>query len=248
MANPVLGERCFKSSFDNSLELGHGMTINGTIIKTCLLGLFLATTFAYTWYLQLAGFADKVAILQNIGTWGGLILALIICFAPKNNFLAITTPLYAMCEGLFLGSYSALINKVFPGIVSQAAIGTIFALFMMFFLYSSKIIKCTNKFRMTIFISILSIFGIYILQFILLYFNLSTPGLFSNSPVGIAFSVFVVAIASFKLIVDFDSIKQYTGKVEKYFEWYGGFSLMVTIVWLYIEILNLLVKIQSRNN
>ena len=147
-----------------------------------------------------------------------------------------------------MGSYSALINNVFPGIVSQAAIGTIFALFAMFFLYTSKIIKCTNKFRMTIFISILSIFGIYILQFILLYFNLSTPSLFSNSPVGIAFSVFVVAIASFKLIVDFDSIKQYTGKVEKYFEWYGGFSLMVTIVWLYIEILNLLVKIQSRNN
>lgn len=248
MANPVLGERSFKSTFDNGLELEHVMTINGTIIKTCMLGLFLALTFAYTWYLQLAGFADKVAILRNVGTFGGLILCLIICFAPKNKMLAITTPLYAMCEGLFLGSYSALLNQYFPGIASQAAMGTVFALFGMFLLYKTKVIKCTDKFRMVIFNSTLAVFGIYMLQLILSFFHISIPGLFSNSLLGIGFSVVVVAIASFNLIVDFAFIEKFAGNVDKYFEWYGGFALMVTIVWLYIEILNLLAKIQSRNN
>lgn len=248
MSNPVLGEKSFGNvSFDTSLENGHVMTANGTIIKTCLLGLFMAITFAYTWYLQITGFADKVALLRNIGTAGGFILVLIICFAPKNKFLAITTPLYAMCQGLFLGSYSALANHYFPGVVSQAAMGTIFALFGMFILYKSKIIKCNDTFRMVIYNSTFAIFGIYLLQFILGFFHISIPGIFSNSPIGILFSIAAVAIASFNLILDFDFIERFNGKVASYFEWYGGFALLVTIIWLYIEILNLLMKIQSRN-
>ena len=248
MANPVLGERILKNdSFNTSLENEHVMTTNGTIIKTCMLGLFMALTFAYTWYLQISGFADKVAILRTVGTYGGLLLVLLICFGPKNKFLAITTPLYAMCEGLFLGSYSALANHYFPGIVSQAAMGTIFALFGMFILYKSKVIKCTDTFRMVVFNSTFAIFCIYLLQFILGFFHISVPGLFSNGPIGIAFSIAVIAIASFNLILDFDFIESFNGKIASYFEWYGGFALMVTIVWLYIEILNLLMKLQSRN-
>lgn len=248
MANPVLGEKSFSSPFDNGLESGHVMTINGTIVKTCMLGLFLALTFAYTWYLQLAGFADKVAILRNVGTFGGLILCLIICFGPKNKFLALTTSLYAMCEGLFLGSYSALINQYFPGVASQAAMGTIFTLFGMFFLYKSKLVKCTDKFRMVVFNATLAVFLIYMLELVLSFFHISIPGLFSNSLIGIAFSVGVVIVASLNLITDFDFIEQFANRTDKCFEWYGGFALMVTIVWLYIEILNLLAKIQSRNS
>lgn len=247
MSNPVLGERSFRSSFDTTLENGHVMTINGTIIKTCFLGLFTALTFAYTWYLQIAGFADKVAILRSVGTIGGLALVLFICFGPKNRFLAITTPLYALCQGLFLGSYSALVNHYFPGVVSQAVLGTIFTLFGMFILYKSQIIKCTDTFKMVIYNSTFAIFCIYLLQFILGFFHISIPGIFSNTPIGIAFSAIVVAIASFNLIVDFDFIERFAGKVESHFEWYGGFALLVTILWLYIEILNLLMKIQSRN-
>lgn len=248
MSNPVLGERSFRSSFDTSLEGSHAMTVNGTIIKTCFLGLFMALTFAYTWYLQIAGFADKVAILRMAGTIGGLVLVLFISFGPKNRFLAITTPLYAMCQGLFLGSYSALVNQYFPGVVSQAAIGTILALFGMFALYKSKIIKCTDTFKMVIINSTFVIFCIYLLQFVLSFFHITIPGIFSNSLVGIGFSIVVVAIASFNLIVDFDFVERYAGQVESYFEWYGGFALLVTILWMYIEILNLLMKIQSRNS
>lgn len=245
MSNPVLSDKSFGYVSD-TLESSRTMSVNGTIAKTCLLSLFLALTFAYTWYLQLAGFADKVAILRTVGIFGGFILALVICFAPKNRFLIITTPLYAMCEGLFLGSISALFNQYYPGIASQAAIGTIFTLFGMFFLYKFNIVKCSDKFRMVIFNSTLAVAGIYILQLILGFFNITIPGLFSNGLVGIAFSVVVVAIASFNLIVDFDFIERFEGKVPSYFEWYGGFSLLVTIVWLYIEILNLLAKMQSR--
>lgn len=246
MANPTLGERILSSS--DILDSEQTMTINGTILKTCMLGLFTAFTFAYSWNLILTGFADKAIMLYNGGLIGGLILALIICFGPKNKLLIVTTPLYALSEGLILGYISAIANRYFPGVATQAAIGTLFALFGMFFLYKTGLVKATQKFRMVIFNSTFAIFGIYILQLILALFHLSIPAIFSNSPIGIAFSVIVVVIASFNLIIDFDNIESFAGKVNKHFEWYFGFSLLVTIIWMYIEILNLLMKLQSRNN
>lgn len=248
MSNPVLQERVLKSTSFNSLENDSSMTINGTIIKTCMLGLFMALTFAYTWYLALAGFADKAIMLGQGGAIAGFILALVICFAPKNKFLILTTPLYAMCEGLFLGFISAVFNMRFPGVASQAAMGTIFALFGMFILYKTKLVKCTDKFRMVIFNSTLALAGIYLLQIILNLFHHSIPQIFSNSPIGIGFSVICVAVATFNLIVDFDTVEQFQGRVSKDYEWFFGFSLMVTIVWMYVEILQLLAKLQSRNN
>lgn len=248
MANPVLGENILKTGFDNDLENNHAMTINGTIIKTCVLGLLMAITFAYTWYLQLAGYADKVGILRVGGSIAALVLVLFICFGPKNKFLAVTTPLYAMCEGLVLGSYSALVNYYYPGVASQAALGTILTLFGMFILYKSKLVKCNDKFRMVVFNSTFAIFGIYILQLILSFFHISIPGIFTSSPIGIAFSVIVIVVASFNLIIDFDFIERFAGKTQKYFEWYGGFALLVTIIWLYIEFLNLFMKLANRNN
>ncbi len=247
MANPTLNERVLKSAIPLE-ESSHTMTTNGTILKTCVLGLFTALTFAYCWNLILTGYADKAIILSKFGMWGGLALAILIIFAPKNNFLIVTTPLYAMCEGLTLGFISALANKYYPGVASQAAIGTLFALFGMFILYKSKIVKCTEKFRMIIFNATFAILGIYILQFILGWFHVSIPGIFSNSIVGIVFSIGVIAVATFNLIVDFDNIEQFSGKAAKHYEWYFGFSMLVTIIWMYIEILNLLMKLQSRNN
>lgn len=247
MSNPVIRENILKPSF-NSLDENNTMTINGTILKTCFLGLLMSATFAYTWYLQLAGFADKAAMLYKGGLFGGIALVLFICFAPKNKLLIITTPLYALCEGLILGYISALANKFYPGVAPQAALGTFFALFGMFLLYKTKIVRATQKFKMVIFNSTFAIFGIYLLQFILSFFNITIPGIFSNSLIGIGFSVLVVAIASFNLIVDFDNIETLSGQLDKNFEWYFGFSLLVTIIWMYIEILNLLMKLQSRNN
>jgi|InofroStandDraft_1065614.scaffolds.fasta_scaffold00014_11 uncharacterized YccA/Bax inhibitor family protein len=247
MANPTLNDRSLQPSLEISDD-NHVMTINGTILKTCLLGFLMFITFAYTWYLQLTGFGDKAVMLYQGGIFGGLILAIFICFAPKNKSLIITTPLYALCEGLVLGYFSAYVNKIIPGVASQAALGTMFALFGMFFLYKTGMVKATDKFRMVIINSTFAIFGIYLVQFILGFFNIVIPQIFSNSPIGIGFSVLIVAIASFNLIIDFDNIETFSNKVNKNYEWYFGFSLLVTIIWMYIEILNLLLKLQSRNN
>ena len=245
MANPTLREEALKSAF-NSLEGDRAMSINGTILKTCFLGLLMSGTFAYTWYLIATGFADKATMLSQFGLWGGLALVLFICFAPKNKSLIITTPLYALCEGLILGYISALANSYYPGVASQAAIGTLFALFGMFLLYKANIVKCSDKFRMIIMNTTFAIFCLYMLQLVLRFFHIQIPFIFSNSPIGIAFSVFVVALATFNLIIDFDNIERFSGQADKIYEWYFGFSLLVTIIWMYIEILNLLMKLQSR--
>lgn len=247
MANPTLNDRSLRPSLELS-ENEHVMTINGTILKTCLLGILMFVTFAYTWYLQLTGFGDKAVMLYHGGLIGVLLLAIFIYVAPKNKSLIITTPLYALCEGLVLGYFSAFVNQIIPGVASQAALGTMFALFGMFFLYKTGMVKATEKFRMVIMNSTFAIFGIYLVQFILGFFNIIIPQIFSNSPIGIGFSVLVVAIASFNLIIDFDNIETFSNKVNKNYEWYFGFSLLVTIIWMYIEILNLLLKLQSRNN
>ena len=247
MANPTLREGVLKNDSFHTLNGEHAMTINGTILKTCVLALMTMSTFAYTWYLVLAGFTDKALMLSQWGMWGALALGLLVCFGPKNKFLILTTPLYALCEGLLLGYISILANLKFPGVASQAAIGTFFALFGMFFLYKTVIVKCSDKFRMVIFNSTMAIFLIYLIQIGLGFFNITIPFIFSNSPIGIAFSVIVVAVATFNLIVDFDNIERFSGHVDKHLEWYFGFSLLVTIIWMYIEILHLLMKLQSRN-
>jgi uncharacterized YccA/Bax inhibitor family protein len=249
MANPTLGERVLNKDLSCGSSSDGLMTINGTITKTCLLGLLTAITFAYNWSLLLAGHTDKAVMLSQFGIFAGFILVLFISFGPKNKFLTITTSLYAMCEGLALGYISALVNNYYPGVASQAAIGTLFAFFGMFFLYKTNLVKCTDKFRMIIFNSTLAICGIYLLQIILGLFHVQfMQSLFSSSPVGIGFSIIVVAIATFNLIVDFDCIERFANQANKNYEWYFGFSLLVTIIWMYIEILNLLMKLQSRNN
>ena len=245
MSNPVLNTRSFESKED-LLSSNHVMTASGAMLKTCFLGGLLAITFAYTWYLFATGFTDKVMILRNVGLFGGLIMVLIICFGPKNNFLSVTTSLYAMFEGLVLGSLSAMFNQFYPGIASQAAMGTVFTVLGMAILYNTGVIKCTEKLRSTVIISTFAVAGVYLLQLILSLFHIQIPGLFSNSIFGIGLSLLFIGIAAFNLILDFDFIESYSNKASGYFEWYAAFSLMVTIVWLYIEILMLLSKIMSR--
>lgn len=248
MANPTLGENILKNASFHSLNGEHAMTINGTILKTCILSGMTFATFAYTWSLILAGFTDKAIMLSKWGMWGALALVFVIMFAPKNKFLILTTSLYALCEGLLLGYISAIANSYYPGIASQSAIGTFFALFGMFLLYKTGLVKCTNKFRMVIMNSTLAIFLLYLLQIVLSFFHISIPFIFSNSLIGIGFSIIVVALATFNLVVDFDNIERFAGHVDKHMEWYFGFSLLVTIIWMYLEILRLLMKLQSRNS
>jgi len=248
MPNPTLREEVFdvKDNRNELLGLEKAMSETGTLIKTLCLGGLMTLSALYTWYLVGAGFADKAGMLTSVGAIGGFIMVLIICFAPKNRFLAITTSVYSLFEGLFLGAISAMFNAAYPGIVTQAMLGTLLTIFGMYIAYSTKLIRMTDNLRKTIFIATFAVAGIYILQWILMFFHASIPQIFSNSPIGIAFSVIVCAIAAFNLIVDFDFINRFKGNVPSFMEWYGAFSLMVTIVWLYVEILKLLAKLNSR--
>lgn len=243
MANPVLNQRALQQQ-ERILD-SEPMTINGTINKTFILFGFLLLGSLGTWGLYYQGAVDKVMALTSVAFFTSLIFALITIFNRKNA--GIFAPIYSASEGVLLGGISAMIEQSYPGIAIQAVGLTMLCLASMLTLYRTGAIKCTDKFRSTIFIATLSIAGIYVINFIGHFFNMQIPFIFTSSPIGIGFSLIVVAIASFNLIVDFDFIEkgsQYL--LPKYMEWYGGFGLIVTVAWLYIEILNLLAKLRDR--
>ena len=219
------------------------MTVNGTLDKTFLLFLCALLPAAYTWNQFVSGFTDKASMLMTVGVIVGFVLALIVAFT-KNKYL---TPLYAMCEGLFLGGISAMFNEAYPGIVIQAVLATFAAMFSMLGLYRIGAIKCTDKFRSVIFTATISVAVLYLIQFIGSFFHYSIPAIFGAGTIGIGFSIIVVAIAALNLILDFDFIERGSQMMlPKDYEWYGAFGLMVTLVWLYIEILRLLAKLRDR--
>lgn len=240
MANPILNDRFTEAE---GVVSGQIMTVNGTLDKTFLLFLCALLPAAYTWNQFTAGFTDKAGMLMGVGAIVGFIMALIISFT-RNKFL---TPLYAVCEGLFLGGVSAVFNAQYPGIVIQAVIGTFATMFTMLGLYRVGAIKCTDKFRSIIFTATLSVAVLYLIQWIGSFFHYSIPAIFGAGTIGIGFSILVVAIAALNLILDFDFIEKGSqAMLPKDYEWYGAFGLMVTLVWLYIEILRLLAKLRDR--
>ncbi len=240
MANPILNDRFTEAE---GVVSGQIMTVNGTLDKTFLLFLCALFPAVYTWNQFTAGFTDKAGMLMGIGAIVGFIMALIISFT-RNKFL---TPLYAVCEGLFLGGISAVFNAQYPGIVIQAVIGTFATMFTMLGLYRVGAIKCTDKFRSIIFTATISVAVLYLIQWIGSFFHYSIPAIFGAGTIGIGFSVIVVAIAALNLILDFDFIEKGSqAMLPKDYEWYGAFGLMVTLVWLYIEILRLLAKLRDR--
>lgn len=240
MSNPILNDNFVEQ--ERVLQ-GEPMTVNGTIQITAFLGLLLVAAAAFTWSRFSVGYTDMAIMLTGIGAIVGFIVGLIISFA-RVKFLV---PVYAVCEGLFLGGISASFEASYPGIVSQAVAGTFAALFAMLILYRMNIIKCNDKFRSVIFISTLSIAAVYLINFIGSFFNLHVPLINSNSNAGLAISAVICVIAALNLIIDFDFIERGAQRMlPKDYEWFGAFGLMVTIVWLYLEILRLLAKFQDR--
>ena len=226
MANPILNENY--AAQERVLQ-GEPMTVNGTIQITAFLGLLLVASAAFCWSRFTLGYTDM-----------GMML---IAFTRVKYLI----PVYAACEGLFLGGISASFEASYPGIVSQAVAGTFAALFSMLILYRAKLIQCTDKFRSVIFIATCSIAVLYLINFIGHFFHYAVPVINSSSNFGIAFSIIVVIIAALNLIIDFDFIERGArNMLPKDMEWYGAFGLMVTIVWLYLEILRLLAKLQDR--
>ena len=240
MANPILNNNFTEQErvYDSM-----PMTVNGTIQITAFLGMLLVLAAAFVWSRYSLGYIDLASMLMGAGVIVGFILALIITFT-KNKYLI---PVYAVCEGMALGGISAIFEASYPGIVSQAVAGTFAALFSMLILYRTNVIRCTDKFRSVIFIATVSIAVVYVVNLIGSFFGLHVPLLNSSSNAGLAVSAVICVISALNLIVDFDFIERASqNMLPKDMECYGAFGLMVTLVWLYLEILRLLAKFNNR--
>ena len=239
-ANPALNSKTFSSTRNISNE--QPMTIDGTVNKTALSLLLLMTSAIYTWNNLELSFIYFLPII--ISTF---VLLLITIF--NKRAAPYTVPIYCLLEGGLLGGISAWADAMYPGIANQAICLTFGILAALLMLYKSKLIAVTDNFRLGIFAATFGIFIVYMLNILLSsLFEISfAESLFSNDLPGILFSVFVVGIASLNLVLDFDFIEQGANQgAPKYMEWYGAFGLMITLIWLYIEILNLLMKLRSR--
>ena len=244
MANPTLSEKAFDYAIQNSNE--ETMTINGAINKAIILSLILMLSALVSVYFVLARNIELLYPAVMVSSIGALILGIIMTF--KKEMAKTFSILYAILEGIAIGGISFVFNAVYEGIVAQAVFFTSVDLLIMLLLYKFRIIKVNDKFRSVIFGATLCIAIVYFINFILGFFKMSVPFLTDSSPIGIVISVIIVAIASFNLLLDFDFIERGANmNMPKYFEWYSAFGLLVTLVWLYLEILRLLSKIKSRD-
>ena len=237
--NPALSSKTFK----NIEMLGtETMTIEGTVNKTTISLLLLILSASYTWIYPSPA-------LMMLGFVGGFILALVTIF--KKIWAPFTVPGYALLEGLALGGISRIFESQYPGIASQAIFLTFGILAALLFAYKSGVIKPTENFKLGVFAATGGIAIMYLISFIMSFFGsgLSIMNPNNASMMSVGFSLFVVVIASLNLVLDFDFIEQGAERgAPKYMEWYGAFGLLVTLIWLYLEILRLLAKIQSRRN
>lgn len=244
-SNPTLKNDTF-----NVASSQESMTYAGVTNKGLILFALLLMTFIYTWNTTLQNLA-----VGNTGTHlpymigggiGGFILAIVTIF--KKEWSPITAPLYALCEGLLLGAISALYEFQFQGLVFNAVSITFGVFFSLMLMYRWGFIKATPTFKKVIFAATMGIGLVYLVSFILSFFSVSVPMIHSNGMIGIGFSLFVVVIAALNLVMDFDSIEQGIAmRAPKYMEWYSSFALLITLVWLYLEILRLLAKLRSRD-
>ncbi|MGI2326923.1 Bax inhibitor-1/YccA family protein [Planococcus sp. YIM B11945] len=240
--NPSLKDAAFDKYRNSGTD--RTMTIQGTVNKTFVLLLLLMATFLYSWD-QFMTDPNSATPLILVGAIGSLIVGLITIFVPKAS--PFTAPLYALLEGLFIGAISARYEVQFEGIVFQAVLLTIGVLLSLLLAYKSGFIKVTQNFRLGVFAATGAIFLVYLISFIGRFAGFEIPFLHEASPIGIAISVIIVIVAALNLVLDFDYIENASAKrVPKYFEWYGAFGLLVTLIWLYLEILRLLSKIRSR--
>lgn len=218
------------------------MSIGGAVRKTgVLLILNIAAAF-HVWNLYWStGYVGRWMLLGGLG---GFIVAIITIFNQKLS--PVTAPLYAILQGLFLGGISAVFDKQYPGIVIQAVGLTFGTLFFLLFLYQAGIIRATDRFHRGVLAATGAVLGVYIVSMLLNFFGAEVPHIHSAGPIGILFSLVVVVIAALNLVIDFDIIERAAfARAPKYMEWYSAFSLMVTLIWLYLEILRLLSKINQ---
>lgn len=241
-SNPALNEKAFRGE----VAIGEAMTLQGTVNKTGLLLLCVVATAAWTWGLSHSEAPEAALPWMLGGLFGGFIVALATIF--KKNWAPLTAPIYALLEGLVLGGISAIFERRYPGIAIQAVGLTLGTLFVMLLAYKTGMIRATRGFKLGIIAATGGIAVFYLVEMALaFFFHIQIPAINASGPWGIAFSLFVVIIASLNLVLDFDMIETgVRGSAPKYMEWYGAFGLMVTLIWLYLEILRLLAKARRR--
>ena len=239
MSNPVLNR------LDEYTTLQDGstkaMTVSGTLTVFALLSIVLLLPAIISWNWAALGFMDRVYSIAMVGSIAGFILALFICFNPKTApFLS---PLYAVCEGALLGGFSAILEMQIKGIVVQSVAATFLVALIMFVLFKTKVIQVTNKFVTALLVATGAIALLYIVNLImnLCGFHQISQFLWTPSPLSIAVSFIFCGVAAFNLILDYYNIERYSEmNAPKYMEWFCAFGLMVTIVWLYIEIIRII--------
>lgn len=240
--NPTLSEKTFRQFSRAS----NAMTLNGTVQKTALLLFGVVATAALSWR-RTVGTEDPSALMPYIliGGLGGFIVAMATIF--KKEWSPVTAPLYAVLEGLFLGVISAMFEAMYPGIVFQAVLLTFGTLASLLLAYQTGLIRATENFKLGVTAATGAIAMIYLVGFVMRFFSTGIPYIHESGMIGIGFSLFVVVIAALNLVLDFDFIEHGVERgAPKYMEWYAAFGLLVTLIWLYLEILRLLSKLRSR--
>jgi uncharacterized YccA/Bax inhibitor family protein len=241
-SNPALNERAFRGQ----VALGETMTLQGTVNKTGLLLLCVVATSAWTWGMSHSNTPEAAIPWMIGGLVGGFVVALVTIF--KKEWSPVTAPIYALLEGLVLGGISAIFEKSYPGVAIQAVGLTFGTLFVMLLAYKSGIVRATQGFKIGVIAATGGIAIFYLIEMVLGgFFHIQVPAINGSGPWGIAFSLFVVVIAALNLVLDFDLIENgVKNGAAKYMEWYGAFGLMVTLIWLYLEMLRLLSKARRR--
>ena len=241
-SNPALNEKTFRGE----AALGEAMTLQGTVNKTGLLLLFVVVASAWTWGLSHSNVPEAALPWMLGGLIGGFVVALVTIF--KKNWAPVTAPIYALLEGLALGGISAFFEKAYPGVAMQAIGLTFGTLFVMLLAYKTRMIRATQGFKIGVIAATGGIAIFYVVEMALsFFFHIQVPAINGSGFWGIAFSLFVVIIAALNLVLDFDMIETgVRGGAPKYMEWYGAFGLMITLIWLYLEILRLLAKARRR--
>ena len=246
-SNPAL-----RNAFEpQDLTLGERMTVSGTVNKTGVLAICVVATAAWTWnrFLNSPNPDEAIASIRPllaVGAIGGFIVAIVTVF--KRTWAPITAPIYALLEGLVLGSISAITELRLPGVPMQAVGLTFGTLVALLLVYRSGLIRVTDNFRLGVVAATGGIALFYAVTMIMGFFGVHFPSVFGAGPLGIGISIFVVIIAALNLVLDFDLIENGArAGAPKYMEWYGAFALMVTLIWLYLEILRLLSRLRSRN-
>lgn len=249
-SNPAFGGQAFRgqsgSPYGPAIDATARMTVRGAVNKTGILLLCALVSAMWTWSRFTAtGDLASVAPLLMLGVFGGLIFSLVTIF--KKEWSPVTAPIYALCEGLFLGGISAQLNSYYHGIAIQAVSLTFGTLLALLLAYSSGLIRVTQKFQLGVVAATGGVALFYLAQMILGFFGVRFLAVNGSGTIGIVFSLVVVAIAALNLVLDFAFIESAANYgAPKYMEWYGAFGIMVTLVWLYLEILRLLTKLNSR--